>query len=112
MFMRLSKLERLPFEPVSHDPELKKKVLVKGVSCVEKLSHIVLVPGSRVSPHSHKKGYEVMCFVRGEALFKVKGTEVRLKKGDCLVVEPEEAHEIIEIIEETELLYFLAVKET
>jgi mannose-6-phosphate isomerase-like protein (cupin superfamily) len=111
MFMRLNRLDKLPFEPVSHDPELKKKVLAKDVSCVEKLSHIVLVPGSRVSPHSHQKGYEVMYFVRGEALFKVKGNEVRLKKGDCLVVEPEEDHEIIDIIEETELLYFLAVKE-
>jgi mannose-6-phosphate isomerase-like protein (cupin superfamily) len=109
--MRLYHLNKIPYEPVSHDPELKKKVLARGLPCVKRLSHIVLVPGNRASLHSHPKGYEVFYFIRGAIVFEVNGKEVRLKKGDCLVVEPGEPHSITDVLEETELVYFIAAQE-
>jgi mannose-6-phosphate isomerase-like protein (cupin superfamily) len=108
--MRLYHLDKIPYEPVSHDPELKKKVLTRGLPCVERLSHIVLAPGQRVSLHSHTHGYEVFYFIRGAAVFEINGEEVGLKKGDCLVVEPGESHSITDILKETELIYFIAAR--
>ena len=107
--MRFYSLKSAPFKPVSHDPELKKQVLVTdGFSCVKHLSHIALKPGRTATRHFHKDAYEVFYCIRGKILFKVAGNEVPLARGDCLVVEPGEVHEIFSVVEETELLYFHA----
>jgi quercetin dioxygenase-like cupin family protein len=99
---------RIPFEPVSHDPALRKQVLVREglLPGLGNLSHIVLAPGSRASEHVHADGYEVFYCIRGKLRLAVNATEVLLGGGECLVVEPREVHSIEDTLEETELLYF------
>ena len=107
--MRFYSLDSTPFKPVTHDPELKKQVLVpEGFSCVKHISHITLDPGSTASSHYHDAVYEVFYCIIGEAVFRVSGRKVQLTRGNCLVVEPGEVHEIAEVREVTELLYLHA----
>lgn len=107
--MKEYRLDSSPYKPVSHDPALKKRVLMsEPVSCVRHISHIVLKPGDMATEHTHAGSYEIFYCVRGATVFGVNGADVTVKKGSCLVVEPGEAHSIKNCLEETELLYLLA----
>lgn len=107
--MRLYSLDATPYKPVTHDPQLKKRVIVPdGFSCVKHLSHITLEPGSTASSHAHVDAYEVFYCLGGEVVFRVSGKETILTGGTCLVVEPGEVHEIPSVRETTELIYFHA----
>lgn len=104
--MKLFSLDETPYEPVSHDPGLKKKVLTqRTLPYVKHVSHIILQPGDNASEHSHDD-VEVFYCIRGDAEFSIKGESVSIKKGRLLFIEPGEAHSIPRVNEETELLYF------
>lgn len=106
--MRLYTLDKAEEKPVSHDPSLKKRVLVaEGVGCVAHISHIVLRPGSTASLHSHQDTTEVFYCVRGSITFAVNGAPVTLSAGSCLVVEPKEEHAIVEVAVESEMVYMM-----
>lgn len=105
--MKIISLNELPYEAVSHDPGLKKKVLLKGtLPYVKHISHIVFQPGSIVSEHSHAEDVEVLYCIKGKALFLVNGENVFITEGSLLIVDPGEVHSITDISEETEFLYF------
>jgi mannose-6-phosphate isomerase-like protein (cupin superfamily) len=99
----------MPYMPVSHDPSLKKKILVpdKVLRCIRHISHIVLPEGSRASLHEHREASEVFYCIRGSVRFRIKGTDIDLREGQCLIVEPGEHHSIEDTPEETELVYFM-----
>lgn len=106
--MRRYSLENTPFTSVSHNPELKKQVLVpEGTGCVRHISRIVLRPGDNAAGHSHAEFSEVFYCVRGSMEFGIENSGVRIKGGECLIVEPGEEHAITEVFEETELIYML-----
>lgn len=105
--MKIISLNELPYEAVSHDPGLKKKVFTKGtLPCVKHISHIMLQPGNIVSEHLHVEDVEVLYCIKGKALFLINGKNVFITEGALLIVDPGEAHSITEIGEETEFLYF------
>jgi mannose-6-phosphate isomerase-like protein (cupin superfamily) len=105
--MKIFSLEETPYEPVSHDTRLKKKVLAKNIlPHVSTVSHIILQPGNSVSEHTHHEFFEVFYCIRGAVVLSVKGERVSIKDGDLLFVEPHEPHAIPEVVKETELLYF------
>lgn len=105
--MRLHTLEKAEEKPVSHDPGLKKKLLVpEGVGCVRHISQIVLKPGASASAHAHD-ATEVFYCVRGEMTFHVNGNPVLLAAGSCLIVEPGEEHAIVEVAVESEMVYMM-----
>lgn len=107
--MKIFSLQETPYERVSHDPQLKKRVMARNITpCVRHVSHIVLKPGDKVSEHRHEKEFEVMYCIRGLAYFIVNGKKVSIRQGDLISVEPGDLHAIVDIPEETELLYFLA----
>lgn len=109
--MKLHTLDAAPVKPVVHNPELKKRLLVaEGFSCIRHVSHIVLVPGDTAVAHTHDEGYEVFYFIRGRIVFDVNGKEVAASAGSCLIIEPGEVHAIVNCIEETETIYFFAVR--
>jgi len=106
--MKLYTLEKTPEKPVSHEPGLNKKVLVpEGIGCVRHISSIVLKEGDRVASHSHADATEVFYCVKGSVEFSVNGQPAVMKNGTCLVVEPGEAHAIVEVGEPAELLYMM-----
>ncbi len=104
--MKLFSLKKTPYEPVSHDPLLKKKVLVKNIlPLISTISHIMLKPGNIVTEHTHYNFFEVFYCISGKSIFSVKGKRISVEKGDLLFVEPHEPHAIIEVLKKTELLY-------
>lgn len=46
-------------------------------------------------PHRHDAMYEIYLVARGDSVAVVGGTEVALRAGDMLVVEPGEAHTFV-----------------
>ena len=104
--MKIFSLDDTPYDQISHDPQLKKRVLMRDkLSCVKHISHTILQPGNKASEHIHND-IEVFYCIRGASVFLINGQKVSVKKGTLLYVEPGEPHAIPEIIEETEILYF------
>ena len=105
--MKLFSLHDIPYEPVSHDPGLKKKVLARDLlPSIKQISHIILQPGESAFEHSHSDYVEVFYCIRGDAEFSIQGKGISIRKGHLLFVEPGEMHAIEKVNEETELLYF------
>jgi quercetin dioxygenase-like cupin family protein len=105
--MKLYSKDASPLEPVTHDPDLTKKVLFRSgvLPGIEHLSVIRLPAGSRASEHEHADDYEVFYATEGEVVFRVGGRDVTLSAGQCLVVEPGEPHSVLETNSEAELVY-------
>lgn len=107
--MKLYSLNETPLKPVSHDPALKKKVIMgSGVlPCVRHVSHIVLETGSKAAVHEHENASEVFYCIRGKVRFRINGQDTLLSKDQLLIVESGDIHSIEETPEETELLYLM-----
>lgn len=111
--MKLFSLNETPYEPVSHDPGLKKKVLARDIlPSVKHISHIILQPGDSASEHAHSDYVEVFYCIRGDAVFSIKGESISIRKGHLLFVEPGEIHSIQKVNEETELLYLHVIEKS
>lgn len=106
--MKLFSLDDTPYESVSHDPQIKKKVLTRdSLPCVKHVSHVILRSGDTVSEHTHHHEYEVFFCIRGTAVMTVNGEKLTIAQGNLMYAEPGDSHSFEEIIEETELLYFV-----
>ena len=105
--MKLFSLHDIPYEPVSHDPGLRKKVFARDLlPSIKHISHIILQPGENASEHLHPDYGEVFYCIRGNAEFSVQGKGISIRKGHLLLVEPGEMHAIKKVNKETELFYF------
>lgn len=69
---------------------------------------IKIKPGDTVKNHYHKKATEIFYFLNSKGYFVVNGGKVILEKGDTLVIEPGENHEVVNNSEEDFL--YLAFK--
>ena len=107
--MKLFSLRDTPYTPISHDPALKKQILVpdKVLPGIWHISHIILPTGSRVVKHEHRDASEVFYCIKGNVKFRINGKAIALMGGQCLVVEPGEPHSIEDTPAETELVYFM-----
>ena len=87
-------LSTQPVRPVSHDPRIRKRVLLAGgeVSHLGQLAIAELPAGEATSAHRHPDMSEVFVVLEGEAELRVDGEQISLEAGDCLVVEPGEEH--------------------
>lgn len=92
--MRLVHSNRIPETSVSHDPGLKKKVILeKGyIPSLMMLSEAGLKPGESFSSHKHDTMYEVFYIKSGKVVFVVNKDEVVVENGDCICIEPRETH--------------------
>ena len=82
--------------PVSHQPEVFKKVLLEAgeLPGLTNFSRAVFEPGDLVPKHRHKDMWEVFFVHSGRGRIRIDGVESPLEKDDCWVVEPGESHEI------------------
>jgi quercetin dioxygenase-like cupin family protein len=103
--MRHIKLCDISPEPVSHDPELKKQVLLRQLGLLQGLSRALLGEGSEASEHAHPGAYEVLYLIRGRVEFTVEGRTLMLGPQELLVLEPGERHSL-RVLQEAEFLYF------
>ncbi|MFC1769743.1 cupin domain-containing protein [Nitrospirota bacterium] len=107
--MKRYSLDTTPFTGVSHDPSLKKQVLMPPgeLDSPVHISHIILPPGATAIEHSHKDKNEIFYGIRGLIIFTVNGKEEPLRPGELVVVEPGESHSIKDVPEESEMLYLM-----
>ena len=114
--MKIISLSNLPEEGVSHNPEIKKKVMLRAgeIPHLSSFSQVRFRSGQVADVHAHDDMYEVFFVEEGEGIIRVENKEYRLERGVCIVVEPGEVHEIInKIASEVVITYFgLKVDET
>ncbi len=89
-------LNELPEESVSHNPEIKKRVLLAqgDLPHLTNFSQARLAPG-QVSPgHAHADMAEVFFVEAGAGEIQVDGQTFALTPGACVAVQPHEWHEL------------------
>jgi mannose-6-phosphate isomerase-like protein (cupin superfamily) len=90
------------FVPAGHEdpvsPGVLKKVLLEKADLrpgrLQMLNWASLGVGKRFARHYHEDMQEVFVLVRGEAEITVSGETVRLRRGDAVVIDPCEIHEM------------------
>jgi len=94
--MKITKLTDLPELPVSHDPQLKKRVMIENgvIPHITGFSQAVIPAGESVSDHQHESMTEVMFVAAGEGCIFVDEKEYPLIPGTCVCVEPKEKHSL------------------
>lgn len=107
--MRSISLNELPLEPVSHNPDIGKRVMLgsREAPGLTNFSQAAFSPGQVAPGHSHEDMYEVFFVRRGRGVIVVDGIEHLLAENECVLIAPGEHHEISNpYTEELVLLYF------
>lgn len=107
--MKIVSLDSVPEEGVSHNPEIRKQVILRrgDVPHLTNFTRSSLAPGQTASPHAHADMFEVFFVASGEGRLVLDGQEYALRAGVSLLIEPGERHEISNTgTRELVLLYF------
>ena len=107
--MKRISLDQLPHEGVSHDPQITKQVMLRrgDVPHLTAFSRSTLLPGQTAHAHAHRDMFEVFFVESGVGLMTIEGREHRLERGVCMLLEPNERHEITnDGASELVLIYF------
>ncbi len=95
--MKIQSLAALPDEAVSHNPSIRKKVMVRAGNIPNLIyfSRACFPPGAIAGAHSHTDMSEVFFVESGTGTIRINGTDHSLEPGYCITVEPYEVHEVI-----------------
>ena len=95
--MKFINLSQLADQPVSHNPEIRKKVMISAqeIPHLTNFSQATFTPGQKAIAHAHATMYEIFYIQSGSGLVRVNNQEYAVEMGSCLVFEPQEIHEII-----------------
>jgi quercetin dioxygenase-like cupin family protein len=95
--MITTSLNELPEEPVSHNPEIKKKVMLRfgELPHLTNFSQARFAPGQSAPAHAHQDMCEVFFVESGAGVIHIDGQEYPLVPGNCVAVEPGEVHEVV-----------------
>jgi mannose-6-phosphate isomerase-like protein (cupin superfamily) len=86
--MKVNLQDVLPV-PVSHDPHLMKRVLLKDAdtrSALKMLNHTRMAPGQSFRAHAHPTMEEVFYFLEGQGEFRLGDAVIPVGAGDCVLV--------------------------
>ena len=110
--MKLVTLSTLPVESVSHDPGIKKQVMLRNgdVPHITNFSQATFAPGQTVTPHTHADMVEVFFVEAGQGLIWIDGEPHSLTPGVCVTVEIGELHELQNTGESPLVLTYFGVK--
>lgn len=94
--MKLTGLNAVPEESVSHNPAIKKKVMLRSgdLPHLTNFSQACFAPGQVATAHAHADMCEVFFVEVGEGTICVDGQTYALAPGVCVAVEPGEVHEV------------------
>jgi len=94
--VKLSSIDSTQESGVSHNARIRKHVLVANgeIDHVINISRAVFPPGEVAHAHSHDDMTEVFIIESGQGVILVSGRSVPLEAGMCVVVEPNEVHEL------------------
>ncbi len=95
--MKLTSLNQLPEEGVSHNPAIKKKVMLRwgDLPHLTNFSQSRFAPGQTAAAHAHQDMCEVFFVEAGSGIIRINDQEYPLTQGSCIAVEPSEVHEVI-----------------
>lgn len=94
--MKQIQLHQLPYETVSHNSAIQKKVLLRAGSLphLTNFAQAYFEPGQIADSHAHPDMNEVFFVVSGCGEILVDQTRYQLLPGTCIVVEAGESHEV------------------
>lgn len=107
--MKLTSLQQLPIEAVSHNPAIKKQVMLRAgdLAHLTNFAQARFAPGQVATAHAHKDMGEVFFVIAGSGQICVNGERYHLTVGSCIAIAPNEVHEITnDGSKELILLYF------
>lgn len=107
--MKFTELNQLPTEPVSHNPAIQKKVMLRlgDLPHLTNFAQARFAPGQVAAAHSHQDMCEVFFVEAGIGVMQLDDRSYPLHAGVCIAVEPNETHEITNTgSEELVLTYF------
>ncbi len=94
--MKVASLAELADVAVSHNPAIRKQVMVPAglVPGVLAFAQARFPPGQLAGAHHHQDMWEIFFVEQGEGTILVDRAETRLAPGVCVVVGPGEVHEL------------------
>ena len=94
--MYLSSLATVPGEPVSHNPAIEKRVLLRAGTLppVMQFAEARFAPGQVAPAHAHADMAEVFLVTQGTGTITIDGRAYPLPTGACVAIEPGEVHEL------------------
>jgi mannose-6-phosphate isomerase-like protein (cupin superfamily) len=94
--MRYVTIDGVTVQTVSHNPEIKKRVMVAAgeIPHLTGFSQASFPPGEVATVHVHKDMYEIFYVLHGHGEMSINDTCFPVQAGSCISVAPGEAHEI------------------
>lgn len=110
--MKITSLDGVPEESVSHNPAIKKRVMLRrgDMPHITNFSQARFAAGQVANGHSHDNMAEVFFVESGQGSISINGQSQPLKPGVCILVEPGEHHEVINIGQEELVLTYFGVR--
>lgn len=110
--MKLIKLNEIPENGVSHNPLVRKRVLVANgeIPRVTNYARAVFPPGEKAGSHLHNDMAEIFTVESGRGEIRINDVAYVFDEGTTVVVEPGEVHEIVNTgIAEMVVSYFSVI---
>jgi mannose-6-phosphate isomerase-like protein (cupin superfamily) len=98
-----------PETGVSHNPEIRKRVLLAlgEVPHLTNFSQAVFEPGQICTPHAHESMVEVYYIMEGAGTITIDAIVHTLAKGACVAVDVGETHSVANTgVENLVVMYF------
>lgn len=94
--MKQTALHQLAEEAVSHNPAIRKKVMLRfgDLPHLTNFSQARFAPGQVAAAHAHADMCEVFFVEAGIGVIRVNQQDYSLEAGVCIAVEPGEVHEV------------------
>lgn len=112
--MKYVDLSKTPISNVSHNPEIKKQVMLNpgDIPNLVYFSQARFKPGHIAAGHSHQDMSEVFFVEQGSGTMRINNQPHPLHPGVCVAVHPGDIHEVTNTGQEDLLLTYFAVKMT
>jgi len=94
--MKHVSLANLPIKEVSHNPVIKKQMLI-GFDELKPLTQFAraVFPSGECAPgHAHSNMAEVFYVEKGQGIMCINGVNYPFTAGECITVHPGEVHEL------------------
>lgn len=110
--MKQTALSQIPEESVSHNPAIKKKVMLRlgDLPHLTNFSQARFAPGQVAAAHAHYDMCEVFFVEAGDGVIRIDGQDYPLQAGVCIAVEPGEVHEVLNTGSEALVLTYFGLR--
>ncbi|MBD1910711.1 MULTISPECIES: cupin domain-containing protein [unclassified Leptolyngbya] len=112
--MKYVSLPTLPDEGVSHNPAIRKKVMLRpgDLPALTNFSQARLLSGSVAPGHAHADMYEVFFVESGNGTITIDDIPYELRPGVCVTVDLGEVHEVANTGTEELVITYFGIRST